>query len=64
MEIKIQLEKNLISENVIGIPVSTEDNSDIIIGEITSYDTFTGIAVCLLNEKSDDNDHRFFDSIS
>ena len=59
MEIKIQLEKNLIPENVIGTPVS-EYNSDEIIGEIISYDIFTGIAVCLLNEKSDDKDHHFF----
>jgi len=59
MEIKIQLEKNLIPEDVIGTPVS-EENKNEILGEIISYDTFTGIAVCLLNEKSDDIDHHFF----
>ena len=52
MEIKIQLEKNLVSEEVIGTSVSEENNSDLIIGEIISYDTFTGIATCELNEKN------------
>lgn len=53
MEINIQLEKNLISEDIIGTLVS-EENNDNIIGEIVSYDTITGLAVCLLNEKGDD----------
>jgi len=46
MEIKIQLEKNLISEEIVGTFVSEDTNTDIIIGEIISYDTITGIAVC------------------
>jgi hypothetical protein len=53
MEIKIQLEKNLDPDEVIGILVSDETNIDLILGEIISYDTITGIAVCELNEKSD-----------
>ena len=53
MEIKIQLEKNLISE-VVGTSVSEEDNIDLIIGEVISYDTITGIAVCEINEKLDE----------
>ena len=60
MEIKIQLEKNLLLENVIGTPVSEENDIDTIIGEIVSYDNNTGIAVCTINEKSDDIDHHFF----
>lgn len=47
MEIKIQLEKNLISEDIIGTLVS-EESSDSIIGEVIDYDTITGIAVCKL----------------
>jgi hypothetical protein len=54
MEIKIEIEKNLEPEDVIGILVSEENNKDLIIGEIISYDTITGIAVCELHEKGDD----------
>jgi hypothetical protein len=50
MEIKIQLETNLIPENVIGTKVSEEENPDKIIGEVVSYDTITGIAICKLAE--------------
>ena len=54
MEIKIQLEKNLISEDIIGSLVSDED-IDKIVGEVVSYDTITGIAICSLYEiKNDD----------
>ena len=53
MEIKIQLEKNLIPEDIIGTKVSEENNVDLIIGEIISYDTITGLAICELNEKTD-----------
>ena len=48
-EIKIQLEKNLIPEEVITSLVSEED-SDSIIGEIISYNSITGIAICKLYE--------------
>ena len=51
MEIQIQLENNLITEDVIGVYVSDEINTDEIIGEIISYDTLTGIAICKLYEK-------------
>ena len=51
MEINIKIEKNLIPDEVIGTLVSDEDNVDIIIGEVVSYDTITGIAVCELYEK-------------
>jgi len=63
MEIRIQLEKNLLEESVIGSPVFDDDNLDILVGEIISYDTITGIGVCLLQEKSDDQDHHFIQDI-
>jgi hypothetical protein len=47
MEIKIQLEKKLIMDDVIGTVVS-EENLTEIIGEIISYDIITGIAICEL----------------
>lgn len=50
MDIKIQLDSNLILEDVIGTYVS-EENSNIVIGEIVSYDNTTGIATCELYEK-------------
>jgi len=50
MEIKIQLEKELIIEDVVSTLVSEDDYSNII-GEITSYDVTTGIAICELYEK-------------
>jgi len=50
MEIQIQLGKNLNPEDVIGAYVSDEINTDEIIGEVVSYDTITGIAICKLNE--------------
>lgn len=53
MEIKIQLKENLILEDVIGSYVSEED-SNLIIGEIVSYDETTGIAICNLYEKGDE----------
>lgn len=55
MEINIQIEKNLIPDEIIGTPVSDENNIELIIGKIISYDTITGIAVCNIfeNEKSD-----------
>jgi len=49
MEIKIQIEKNLIPEDVIGTLVSDEDTNTIV-GEVISYDTIAGIAVCELYE--------------
>lgn len=51
MEIQIQIEKNLVPEEIIGTKVSEEGNPDLIIGEIVSYDTITGIAMCELIEK-------------
>jgi len=51
MQIKIQLDKNLIPEEVIGSLVSDEINVELIIGEIISYDTITGIAICELEER-------------
>jgi hypothetical protein len=51
MEIQIQIEKNLVTEEVIGTEVSEESNPDLIIGEIISYNTITGIAICELEEK-------------
>jgi len=48
-EIKIQLEKNLITEDVISSLVSEED-SETIVGEIISYNAMTGIAICKLYE--------------
>ena len=51
MEIQIQLENNLITEDVIGVYVSDEINTEEIIGEIISYDSNTGIAICELYEK-------------
>lgn len=53
MNISIQLEKNLIPEDVIGTPVSDDNDLDLILGEVVSYDTITGIAVCKLHKKSD-----------
>jgi len=50
MEIRIQLKKELITEDVMGTLVSEEDSSNII-GEIVSYDMITGVAVCELYEK-------------
>lgn len=47
MEIKIQIDKNLSEIDVIGALVSQE-NSDDIIGEIISYDSVSGIALCQL----------------
>ena len=55
MEIKIQLEKNLITEEIVGTKVSEENNVDLVIGEIISYDTITGIAICELDEISNNN---------
>jgi hypothetical protein len=52
MEIKIQLEKNLMIDDVIKTPVSEELSSDII-GEIISYDDITGIAICELYNKKE-----------
>ena len=55
MEIQIQLEKNLMPDDVIGVYVSDEINTNEIIGEVISYDTITGIAICKLyeNKKGD-----------
>lgn len=47
MEVKVEIEKNLIPDDVIGTPVSLDDSEEII-GEVISYDTITGIAVCKL----------------
>ena len=55
MEIKIQLDLNLIEEDIIGTLVSDED---CIIGEIISYDSTTGIAICSLYEEI-----KFFEEI-
>jgi hypothetical protein len=55
MEINIQIEKNLIPEQVIGTSVSDENNKNFIIGEIISYDTITGIAVCEIYENEIEN---------
>jgi hypothetical protein len=63
MEIKIQLEKNLLIEDVIGTPVVDEKDIDIILGEVISYDTITGIGICSLKEKSDDQDHHFIQDV-
>lgn len=52
MEITIQLEKDLSSDDVLGTPVVSQDNIDHILGEIISYDANTGKAVCLMNEES------------
>lgn len=51
MEIQIKLDKNLISDDVVGAFVSDENNVEKIIGEIISYDSITGIAICKLDEK-------------
>jgi len=51
MEFKIQLEINLLPDEVIGSHVSDESKNEII-GEIISYDTITGIAICKLYKKS------------
>jgi hypothetical protein len=55
MEIKIQIEKDLFTSYVVGTLVADEKNSELIIGEIISYDPITGISICKLyeNEKSD-----------
>ena len=53
MEIKIQLEKDLILEDVITTLVSDEDTHTIV-GDIINYDPITGIAICKLYEKSVD----------
>lgn len=50
MEIKIQLEKNLLAENVIDTLVSEENEPEIVIGKVLAYDTTTGIAICELYE--------------
>ena len=64
MEIKIQIEKNLIPEEIIGTEVSEENNIDEIIGEIISYDTITGIAVCEMNDKKENQSMSSFSSES
>ena len=51
MEIKIQLERNLVSEIIIGSHVLEDKNLELDIGEIISYDSITGIAICELYEK-------------
>jgi hypothetical protein len=51
MEIQIQLDNNLVTEDVIGVYVSDETDTDEIIGEIIDYDSITGIAICKLYEK-------------
>ena len=53
MEIKIQLQPNLIPDEVIGTLVSdvSDDNSEVIVGEVIYYDTITGIAICELYKK-------------
>jgi hypothetical protein len=56
MEIKIQLQKDLIPDEVVGTDVSEESNLDLIIGQVISYDTITGIAVCELNENKKDDE--------
>ena len=59
MEIKIKIEQNLIPDDVIGTKVSEyaeNDNVESIIGEVISYDTITGIAICeLYDEKKGDD---------
>jgi len=55
MEIKIQLDKDMVEENVIGTLVAEED-SDNIVGEIKSYDQNSGVAICQLYEKKTDNE--------
>jgi len=50
MDIRIQLEKDLIVEDVVGTLVS-EDESSNIIGEIIYYDEITGISICELYKK-------------
>lgn len=53
MEIKIQIDKDLYTNCVVGTLVSNENND--IIGEIILYDPNTGIAICKLykEEESD-----------
>ena len=63
MEINIQLEKNLITDDVIGTPVSDDSDIDVILGEIISYDTITGIAVCLMNYNDTKDVVVFFDGL-
>jgi hypothetical protein len=64
MEIRIQIEKNLILEEVVGTSVCADNDLDTIIGEVISYDNISGIAVCRMHKKSDDqNDHRLQDII-
>jgi hypothetical protein len=64
MEIRIQIEKNLILEEVVGTSVCDDNDLDTIIGEVISYDTISGIAICNMYKKSDDqNDHRLQDII-
>jgi hypothetical protein len=46
MEIKIQLDKNII-EHVIGTLVCEQDSDDAA-GEIISYDKISGVAICKL----------------
>jgi len=55
MEIKIQIDKYLSTNYVVGTLVADEIDKDIIIGEIISYDPDTGIAICKLykEEESD-----------
>ena len=55
MEIKIQLDKNLLLEEVIGTLVCEED-SDVIIGEIILYDSLSGISTCKLYDKDKKNE--------
>lgn len=47
MEIKIQIDKYLDENEVIGTLVA-EDESDNVVGEIIRYDNETGIAICEL----------------
>lgn len=43
MEIKIQIEKELFTSYVVGTLVADENNKDLMIGEIISYEPTTGI---------------------
>lgn len=55
MKIKIQIDKYLYTNYVVGTLVADEIDKDVIIGEIISYDPNTGIAICKLykEEESD-----------
>jgi len=61
MKIKVQLEKNIKRDEIISetnITLVSDDTSDLIIGEIISYDTKTGVAICELYDVKEEEEKK------